>query len=374
MLEKGKISVRQFTILVALYTIGTAILIIPSILAAKAKQDAWISGLLGLAIGVAMVIFYWKLSERFQYVNLIEILEKCFGKWIGKSVGFLFFVCYVLLLATFVLRDIGDFMTTVMMVETPIEAIHIIFLIIVLYGVKLGLEVFTRTMELFIPWIVLLLVALFLTLLPQIEVTNILPVFENGMKPIVQSSFSFLVFPFLEMVVFLMIIPYVNRPQDTKKAFMLGTIMGGGLLIFISVLTILVVGPTETARSIYPTYDLTKTINIREFFQRVEALMALIWFITVFVKLLVLTYVSCLGIAQVFELKEYRIIVLPIGLVLYVLSLSIFPSISFLIEFTPVYDLYAFLWCAVFPFVVWLVSLVRGGERNKSGTARTESG
>jgi spore germination protein KB len=359
-LEKGKISVRQFTILVTLYTIGTAILIIPSVLAAKAKQDAWISGILGLAVGVAMVLFFWKLSERFQYLNLVQILEKCFGKWIGKMLGFLFFVCYVLLLATFVLRDIGDFMTTVMMVETPIEAIHIIFLIIVLYGVQLGLEVFTRTMELFLPWILLLFITLFITLLPQIEFTNILPVFESGMKPIFQSSFSFLVFPFLEMLVFLMIIPYVNRPQDTKKAFMLGTVLGGGLLIFISLLSILVLGPTETARTIYPTYDLTKTINIREFFQRVEALMALIWFITVFVKLVVLTYVSCLGLAQVFSLKEYRIITLPIGLVLYVLSLSIFPSMSYLIEFTPVYNLYAFLWCGVFPVVVWLVSLVRG--------------
>lgn len=359
MLENGKISVRQFTVLVALYTVGTAILIIPSILAAKAMQDIWIAGLIGLGSGLGLVFFYWKISERFQFMNLVEILEKCFGKWIGKAIAFSYFTFYIFILSTFVLRDIGDFMLTVMMVETPIEAIHIIFLAVVLYGVKLGLETFTRTTELFLPWIVLLLVVLFITLLPQIEYTNILPVMENGIQPVLRSSLSFIVFPFLELVVFLMIIPYVNEPKKTKKAFLLGTALGGGLLILIATLSILVIGVTETARSIYPTYDLSKTINIREFFQRVEAFMALIWFITVFVKLVVLTYTLSLGMASVFNVQDYKLLTLPIGLLLYIVSLVIFPSSTYLIEFTPTYDFYAVLW-GLMPVSIWLVSLVRG--------------
>lgn len=360
MLEKGKISVRQFSLLVALYTVGTAILIIPSILAAKAKQDIWIAGLLGLGTGLLIVLFYWKIADRFQYLNFAEILEKCFGKWIGRAIAFCFFVSYIFLLAIFVLRDIGDFMLTVMMVETPIEAIHIIYLIIVLYGVKLGLETFTRTTELFLPWIVILFVVLFITLLPQIEFKNILPVLENGIQPVLRSSLSFIIFPFLELIVFLMIIPYVNKPRETKKAFLLGTGIGGGILILISTLSILVIGVNETSRSIYPTYDLSKTINIREFFQRVEAFMALIWFITVFVKLLILTYATCLGIASVFRVQDYKLLALPIGLVMYVLSLIIFPSTSYLIEFTPVFEFYVLLWGLVLPLIIWLVSLVRG--------------
>jgi spore germination protein KB len=358
-LEKGKISVRQFTLLVALYTVGTAILIIPSILAAKSKQDVWIAGLLALAVGLFVVFFYWKISERFQFINLVEIFEKCFGKWIGKTIALCFLVCNTFILATFVLRDIGDFMLTVMMVETPIEAIHIIFLMVVLYGVKLGLETFTRTTELFLPWIVILFVVLFITLLPQVEFNNILPVLENGIRPVLRSSISLLVFPFLELIIFLMIIPYVNKPKQTKKAFLLGTAIGGGILILISTLSILVIGVNETARSIYPTYDLSKTINIREFFQRVEAFMALIWFITVFVKLVVLTYALCLGIASVFNVQDPKLLTLPIGLMLYVVSLVIFPSITYLIEFTPMYDLYVLLW-ALLPVMVWLVSMIRG--------------
>lgn len=44
MLNNGKTSARQFKVLIFLYTIGSTILIIPSGLAATAKQDAWIGG------------------------------------------------------------------------------------------------------------------------------------------------------------------------------------------------------------------------------------------------------------------------------------------------------------------------------------------
>lgn len=40
MLENGKMSVRQFTVTVILFTIGSSILVAPSVLASNAKQDA----------------------------------------------------------------------------------------------------------------------------------------------------------------------------------------------------------------------------------------------------------------------------------------------------------------------------------------------
>jgi hypothetical protein len=43
----------------------------------------------------------------------------------------------------------------------------------------------------------------------------------------------------------------------------------------------------------------------------------------------------------------------------YVVSLFIFPSITYLIEFTPVYDMYVILW-GLLPVTVWLVSMIKG--------------
>ncbi|QFT90622.1 Spore germination protein YndE [Bacillus sp. THAF10] len=359
MIEKGKISNRQFTILVSLYTVGTAILIIPSSLAFSAKQDSWIAGLLGLAIGLPFIWLYSKLANRFPGLNLAQIFEALLGKWIGKSVSFVFFSCFAFLLASFVLRDIGDFMTTVMLVETPIDAILLIFLAVVLYAVRLGLEVFARVTEVFIPFVVILFLVLFLSISPKIDIQNIQPIFENGAKPIFRGAISILTFPFLELFVFLMIIPYTNNPRQSQKGFILGTIIGGGILIIITLLSVMVMGVNETARSIYPSYDLTKGINIGRFFQRIEAMMALIWFITVFMKLTILTYVTALGLAHTFNLKNYKSMTFPIGILLFLLSLIIFPNSSYLIEFTPTFELYTLIFGFVLPIFLFLMAIIR---------------
>lgn len=48
MLEKGKISVNQFTTFVITFTIGSSILVAPSGLAHDAKQDGWIAETMAL--------------------------------------------------------------------------------------------------------------------------------------------------------------------------------------------------------------------------------------------------------------------------------------------------------------------------------------
>lgn len=58
-----------------------------------------------------------------------------------------FFLCG----PTTVLQEIGTFVTIQMMPETPIEAIIILFGVIVALGSRLGLEVLTRSTELMFP-------------------------------------------------------------------------------------------------------------------------------------------------------------------------------------------------------------------------------
>jgi spore germination protein KB len=65
---------------------------------------------------------------------MLAFNEKVFGKWIGSSTT-LFYV--------------GNFMTTQVIPEMPIEAIHILFAGIVVMGLRLGLETIVRAAEIF---------------------------------------------------------------------------------------------------------------------------------------------------------------------------------------------------------------------------------
>lgn len=329
MLENGKISGWQFTILVFMFTTGSSLLLAPSMLASKAKQDAWLAAIFGLAVGLLLVWLYQTLGNLFSDMTLVEYSEKILGKWIGKAISLLFFT-FPFLLGALVLRNIGDFVTTQIMPETPIEVIHIIFLSIVMMGTRYGLETLARSGEILFPWFILFFLILVIFISPQIELKKIQPILEGGMKPVLQSTLPFIGFPFLELVILLMIFPYVNNPKEAGKAFFRGILMGGVVLILLTALAILVEGADETSRNLYPSYILAQKINIGNFLQRIEAIVAIIWFIAIFFKLTICFYVATLSLAQILKLKEYRMLVFPLGMILIILSIVVSPNIVYI--------------------------------------------
>lgn len=342
MLEKGRISGRQFTILVMLYLIGSAILIIPSILASEAKQDAWIAALLTVGVALFIMPLYVALGSRFPNMTFAEYTEEILGKWLGKTVTLLFLIAFPFFTASLTLRNIGDFVTTQIMPETPIQAIHIIFLGIIIMGVRLGLEPLARAAELFFPGVILLFLLLIAFTAPQMKLENIQPVLEEGIKPVLRAAVPFISFPFVEPVIFLMLFPYVNRTKQTGKALFTGILLGGIFLFVVTALTILVIGVDQATRQNFPSYVLTKEIRVGQFLERIEAIMAVIWFITIFFRMCIFLYVVALGIAQALNLKDYRFLTFPLGMILTVLSIVGIPSSTYLLEFNQkIWPIYA---------------------------------
>ncbi|MFN2747808.1 endospore germination permease [Bacillus sp. z60-18] len=332
MLENGVISARQFQVLVFLFTIGSSVLYIPASLAAEAKQDAWISSVFGVGIGLLIVKLITSVAKPYPNLNFAQYTEVIFGKWLGTLINLGFFFNFYLISA-FVLRDVGDFLLTLILPETPLPSILIMFIIVVIIGIRLGLETLARAAEIFYPWLILLLLLLLIALTPQFQLSNIQPFFESGIKATVRASFPFIAVPFFQFSAFLMIIPYVQKRKEVEKNFFLGTCKAGILLILITVISIVVLGVDMTARHFYPTYALSKKINIGDFLQRLEPVMAGIWFVSIFFKLAVCFYASALSLAHTLKLKNYRVLTFPLGMILVVLSIIVYPNIVYTSEF-----------------------------------------
>ncbi|SDD39270.1 spore germination protein KB [Paenibacillus sp. UNCCL117] len=359
MVEQGKISIRQFKILVMLFSLGSAILIVPSSLTSASRQDAWISAILGGGMGLLLLLMYNHLAKRHPEKSLVEYSEAILGKWLGKAVGLLF-VSFFFLLSSLVLRNIGDFITTIVMPETPIQAIHIMFTLIVIAGVRLGLEVIARASEVFTPWVLFLIFVLVAVIAPEMKLDRIEPVLEAGFKPLIRGGLSILGIPYLELVVFLMVLPYVNKKEKAGKAFIAGAMFGGAILVALTALCVLVLGWDFTSRHAFPSYTLAKKIHIGEFLQRIEVLMAVIWFLTIFFKLVICFYASALGLAQILKIQSARILLLPLGMSMTVLSLVAYPNIVYFRAFaSEVWFSYALTFGLLLPLLLIGADMIR---------------
>ncbi|MCY9530353.1 MULTISPECIES: GerAB/ArcD/ProY family transporter [Paenibacillus] len=324
--EQNNISVRQFTILVFLYSVGTAILVIPSSLAEEVKQDAWIASIISIGISMLLVKLYSIVAQHHPRMTLVEMIEKRLGKWLGTAISW-FFVFFALITSSELLNYMGFFMTTQILPNTPMIATNIIFAFIVVMGVRLGLEVLARSAEILFPYFILLLLILLLCIAPQIDIHKIQPIFESSMKPMIRATLLFSSIYLFPAVVFLMIYPS-STPEVSKatKAFYIGVLLAGIVLTIIIACTILVLGAETTSRQLYPSYALAKRIMVGTFFQHVEVVVAVMWFITIYFKMSMYFYVSCVGLSQTLRLHDYRILVYPLGLLLVIFSIIVHPS------------------------------------------------
>lgn len=359
MVGNEKINSYQFFVIVFVFCIGNTIINAPSIIVSYARQDAWISSILALVFGFFLLLLFCKICEKFPRKNIITYSEIVFGKFFGK-VSSMFLIIYFFILASLMLRQLSTFVITFLLPETPRIAIDLLFMAVLLMGVFLGIESIVRTAEIFFPVLVLLLLFLIISLSPELEILNIKPIYENGLKPILRGTLVFISIPYLQLIALLMIMPYVNNFKKAKRAFILGVVLAGVFLIINVLYCLLVLGVTLTEYKQYPVYFLAQKISIAEIIERVEVIIAFLWFITIYFKTCIFFYATNLGIVQIFELKDKKVLLLPLGFLMLVLTQFIIPnSVYFNMFFKEIMPFYGLTFGLLFPSLLLCVYFLR---------------
>ncbi|MGG4439902.1 GerAB/ArcD/ProY family transporter [Brevibacillus fortis] len=341
MQESYKISPRQLLMLVTLVTIGDSVLVLPGMTAGLAKQDAWISVLVGLVVGLLNIVLLIVVGKLYPNQSFFTFVDQTVGRVLGTIIT-LSFISYTLFSAGAHVMEIGDFVGTHLLGSTPRFAIQLLFIIVIMFGVRLGLQTVAESAEIYFFWFFFLFGLLMIALLPQAEISRIHPVFENGWKPILQGSTAAIAFPYSELVIFMAVLPFVSPVQKRMRYFLLGTLLGGIVLFIIMLMCILVLGAEQTARHFYPTYVLIKQLKLGDFIQRLEAIIAVIWFIAVSVKITLYCLFLHLGIRHVFRIDNFNALVLPYIILLMVMSTIFSPNIvvfgDIIGKYWPFYD------------------------------------
>ncbi|MRG87118.1 GerAB/ArcD/ProY family transporter [Salinibacillus xinjiangensis] len=359
MIEKGKIGVRQFTVLVLMYTLGTAVIILPSLTASYAHANAWITMVIAMLIGIGIVFMLNCVISIDWKKNLFELSEHILGKWVGKAVSVLF-LTYILLLTATNLRQIGEFITTQVTVETPIQFVMFIFMMTSLIGVRLGLEVIGRTSEIFFPYAFTSLILLLILVAPEADFRNVQPVLQEDIGGTFLAVIPTLTTPYLELFIFLAIFPYVHRFKPAKKAFYIGVIIGSVILTLITLMCLAVLGPDFTARQIFPSYILGKKISLANFLERIEILVAIAWFFTIFFKITLNFYVLNLGMSHFFNLKSTKTLSTPLAFIIIIMGIILFTDIIYYNEFVAYYAPYYSATIGILlPMLLLLVGFIR---------------
>lgn len=356
MLHKETISDRQGILLLALFIIGTNVI---QATALDAKQDFWLAIILAMVLSLPMILIYSRIHIMFPGKNLFDVIELCLGKVIGK-VFIIFFTFYVLETGSEVLRNYAQFVNIASFPETPIMAPTILIAVVCTYAVKKGIEVMGRYAQLFFLVIIFAIIVSALLLIPDMNIDYLKPILSNGIQPIMKGTTLTFIFPFTQILPFTMVLSDFRSDKSPYNIYLKSLVIGGVIIIFISYMTVAVLG-VNTGQSVYfPTYMASKRINIGKYLQRLEILNASIFSLGAFIKISIYILATSKGVAKIFEVSEYRFIVIPCALLILNLSYFVFDNIMEFWEFTYLgWKYYAFLFQAILPFIVWIAAEIK---------------
>jgi spore germination protein KB len=357
-MKKVTISKRQVMTITLGFMLGTAPLLVSSDVAASAGPNSWISAIIAAIIGLPVVWINTYLGGLYPEQTLVDIIVLLLGKWLGGFIA----VCFIftaLHFGTQVIWCVGDFFQTVSIPQFPAFPINTLFIIVTAIALLYGLEAFSRANEIFYVIALPLYMIAALMLIPDIKADNLLPVFENGIFPVLQGAVPLLNDVILPIIFLNMVFPMnTGNAEETKKYMFKGYIIGILITFIAVVLCILIFGSTITANLRFPLFVLTRNIRLGGvLFLRLEAMFIILWMITNFVSTFLYIYAGIVGLSRLLGLKSYKTIVLPILLIVSAYSDTIYKNVPYqtewdLLVLTP----YIFTFGLILPVVLLIIS------------------
>lgn len=321
-MEEAKIKGSQLFMLVVLFEMGSALVIG---IGTNAKQDAWISVLIGMIGGLLLFLIFNRLFLYYPDVPFTSYVQKITGKFIGRIIAFLYII-YFMYIASRVLRDFGELLTTTIYSSTPMLIINALMIITIVYAVHKGFEVIARVCELYFLLVYLLAIIGFLLVAFSglVHLDNLRPILENGwMPPLKTAVKETLNFPFGEMVVFTMILPYLNEPKKAKRVCLGGMILSGFNVAITTFINIACLGANLYARSPFPLLSTISKIQLANFIERLDVFFMLYLMIGGFFKIAIFFYAAVIGATDIFGFKDHKKLTFPIGLIILFASMAI---------------------------------------------------
>ncbi|WP_413376373.1 GerAB/ArcD/ProY family transporter [Alkalihalobacillus sp. 1P02AB] len=322
--DKESVSDRQMSFLFISFLLGSAIVNIPSPLVNRAGNMAWLSLIIAFLISIPLLLSILFLHRQSAEKTFVEHSRKTLGNF-GTGLIVIPICIMLFLMITYIMFDVGLFLNNTLMLETPASIVHLFLYMVSALTVYAGIEVMGRMFTILFVFMIGAFILFLLLIMPQLQPDYLLPLFSDGLKPIFHGVYVNYGFPYAEVAIFALLLSFTHsdKKKGLKKAMFRALMLQGLFLMMAILLTIMVLGPTG-ADIKYSLFYIATLIDIKEVFTGVEAIVAMTWILGSYMKGTIALFALNFTFSQLLKLKDERMLIFPIALCSFFLSISTF--------------------------------------------------
>lgn len=280
-----------------------------------AGTAGWIMTVYVSLLTLVIYIILIKLYRKFEGKDILDIAAFAGGKPLGIVTG-LGISGVLFYSSTTVLREFSEDMKVVSLPTSPLSYIMIFFIIGVVAGCFLGIEAILRYHAIIVPVIATGYIIILLGVIPQMELTNILPLMGNGAYNIFGKGIL-RVSVFGELLVLFLLPPFLGSYKNVRSVGYIAIGFSSMFMIVGSLAYILTFPYPTSLESFLPIYQMARLINLGRFFQRIESVFVFIWAMAAFIYLTAIFYFMVYTFAKTAGLKYMRPLILPFAVLVF---------------------------------------------------------
>lgn len=356
MAGKVQISAAQMGALLYLSTIGTAFLVMPSAATRMAGSDMWLTPILASLGGFIPVWAAGRFHRLYPGMHFFAVIEAVLGRVAGRAVGFMFLLFHLHICGA-TIRDYSEFISGNFFQRTPILVITASMLIVCAMAVKVGVETIARCAQIFMPAVLALLLMNVFLLIPEMDVTEMLPILGNGPLPVVKGGFVVQGW-FCQFVLISFLLPLVDSDKANRAGYW--SVAAAAATMVLINLTVLFLFGIDASQFYYPFLMASRYIRVADFIEHVEAMVMASWVLGTFVRISLFYYTATVGAAYCTGVKAEKLFVYPVGLLLIVSAFWVAPSMQALLTFISTWgNIYIMTGYVAFPACLAMIGIVR---------------
>ncbi|MTV48192.1 endospore germination permease [Heliobacillus mobilis] len=355
--RESKIGVYEAVCWVAMMIVPKVMLTSPRDALEAVGPSAWL--MTSVSAGTALLAFFliYILAKRFPKDDLVSILEKTCGRFLGGLISLimasLFFANGAL-----VSREFVDMLKIFALPMSPPGFLLALFGIGVATLLYLGFETVSRTTSLFAAPLLVGLLAIILLAIPLYRPSFLTPIFGYGIDKTILVGIS-RSSAYGDIVALAFISPTLQGVNHLRKSGIISLLISG-LLLALAFVSMSLLSPYFVAmENTVPMLLVARSIEFGRFFQRFESIFMLIWAISSLLLVTVNLYLASNIYCKVFRIHDDRVMVLPMTVIF--ITIADFPRDMMVLTSNYIHGLRTYGWIIYFgtPLLALLLAWIR---------------